>query len=582
MSGDLTECDVLIIGSGAAGLSAALTASVLGLEALVCEQSAMLGGASAISGGEVWIPLNRQSGSASGDTATAALQYLEEAIGSWLDRPRAEAFVAHAAEALAFIEDHSLVEYELLSYVVDYFSNRRGATHGMRTLGAVPFDGRRLGKHFNELRPPLAIGTILGGMSIGRDDLPHLLNVTRSLDSASYVARMLLRHASDRLRGYRRGTRMVMGAALMGRLLATLLERKVPIWRNACVTDITMTSGRASGAVVRVAGTERRVLGRRAVIIANGSFSGSAAMRTKYFPHVTAGQVHHSNVPSSSDGSGLALGERCGGVVDQQVAQPGAWTPVSLLTARDGSISAFSHFGDRAKPGVIVVNKAGRRFANESINYHDFMQAMLADCAGQAVTESFIITDHRHLRSYGLGRVPAFPGRIGPFLRCGYLLRGQTIRQLAERIGVVPDALVETINEFNAHARRGVDPVFHRGETKYQQAAGDPRQTPNPCLAPLDAGPFYAIKMIPGDIATLAGLRVDARSRVLDHAGAAVPGLYAVGTAARSVMGGAYPGAGAMLGPSITFGYLAAQDISRRIANPALADHATTSAPTGA
>jgi succinate dehydrogenase/fumarate reductase flavoprotein subunit len=581
VSGDLTECDVLIIGSGAAGLSTALTASVLGLDVLVCEQSAMLGGASAISGGEVWIPVNRQSRSVSGDTASAALEYLEAVAGSWLDRPRAQAFVAHAAEALAFVEDHSQVEFELLTYVVDYFSDRRGATIGMRTLGAVPFDGRQLGKHFSELRPPLAIGTILGGMSIGRDDLPHLLNMTRSFSAAMHVSRMLLRHASDRLRGYRRGTRMVMGAALMGRLLATLIERKVPIWRNACVADISMTAGRASGALVRVDGTERRIACRRAVVIANGSFSGSAAMRTKYFPHVAAGQAHHSHVPASSDGSGLVLGERCGGVVDQQVAQPGAWTPVSLLVADDKSTSAFSHFGDRAKPGVIVVNRAGRRFANESINYHDFVRAMFADCTGQAATEAFIVTSHQHLRRYGLGRVPGFPGRIGPFLRSGYLLRGKTIRQLAQRIGVAPDALAETIDRFNAHARRGVDPLFHRGETRYEQAAGDPRQTPNPSLAPLDRGPFYAIRMIPGDIASLAGLRVDASSRALNQDGAPVPGLYAVGTVARNVMGGVYPGAGAMLGPSITFGYLAARDISRGVTHPSVAACATCSA-TGA
>jgi succinate dehydrogenase/fumarate reductase flavoprotein subunit len=559
---DTVECDVLIIGSGAAGLSAALTASVLGLEVLVCEQADTIGGASAVSGGEVWIPMNRQSGIDSGDSESAALAYLEQTLGPWIDRPRAETFVRHAAEALAFLEEHSLVEYELLPYVVDYFSNHPGATRGLRTLGAVPFDGRNLGPNFQTLRPPLAIGTIFGGMSIGRDDLPHLLNFTRSLKSAVHVASMLLRHASDRLRGYPRGTRLVMGGALMGRLLATLLDRRVEIWRDACVTELTLTQGRVSAAVVRIKGTQRRIVCRRATIIANGSFSGSASMRAKYFPHVKAGQIHHSNVPSSSDGSGLSLGERCGGVVDEHVAQPGAWAPVSLLTAADGSTQAFSHFGDRAKPGVIVVNRAGRRFANEAINYHDFVQAMLADSTGLPETEAFIVTSHRYLRKYGLGRVPAFPGRTAPFIRSGYLLRGRTIRELAEHIGAAPQTLIETIEEFNTHARRGVDPAFHKGETLYERAAGDPQQTPNPCLAPLDEGPFYAIRMIPGDIATLSGLRVDERSRVLSRDGTAIAGLYAIGTVARSVMGGVYPGAGAMLGPSITFGYLAARDIA--------------------
>ena len=571
VSADIVECDVLIIGSGAAGLSAALTASVLGLNVLVCEQASTIGGASAVSGGEVWIPLNRQSqgtssGATSSDTATDAMAYLEQTLGPWLDRPRAETFVHHAAEALAFLEDHSLVEYELLPYVVDYFSDHRGSTRGLRTLGAVPFDGRTLGPHFSTVRPPLAIGTILGGMSIGRDDLPHLLNVTRSLNSATHVARMLLHHASDRLRGYPRGTRMVMGGALMGRLFKTLLDRKVLIWRNASVTELQFTDGRVSEAAVCVEDSERRVRFRCAAILATGSFSGSVAMRAKYFPHVEAGQAHHTNVPASSDGSGLLLGERCGGVIDRQVAQPGAWAPVSLLATANASVRAFAHFGDRAKPGVIVVNKAGKRFANESLNYHDFVQAMLTDCAGQPVTEAFIVTSHRHLRKYGLGRVPAFPGRISPFLRSGYLLKGRTVRELADRIGAPPATLLETIDTFNSNARRGIDPEFGKGATLYEQAAGDPQQSPNPCLAPLDNGPFYAIRMIPGDIATLAGLRVDPRSRVLRGDGSVVPGLYAIGTVARSVMGGMYPGAGAMLGPSITFGYLAARDIAESLA----------------
>jgi hypothetical protein len=320
------------------------------------------------------------------------------------------------------------------------------------------------------------------------------------------------------------------------------------------------------------------VICRRAVIVANGSFSGSAEMRAKYFSHVKAGQPHFSNVPASSDGSGLDLVARVGGAIDPRVAQPGAWAPVSLLTARDGSTRAFCHFGDRAKPGVIVVNKTGQRFANEALNYHDFVAAMIADCAGQPETASFILTTHRSLRLYGLGRVPAFPGRISPFLKSGYLVRGRTIEELAMRIDVPPAALAKTVQDFNVHARLGTDPVFRKGETLYERAAGDPQQLPNPCIAALDNGPYYAIKMIPGDIATLAGVRVDARSRVLRQDGTAIGGLYAVGTAARNVMGGVYPGAGAMLGPSITFAYLAVQEIAREAANNTAGVSAETAA----
>ena len=564
MSEAVHTCDVLVVGSGAAGLSAALTASVLGLEVLLCEQAEVLGGASAISGGELWIPLNRQNGGAARDSEADALDYLSGVIGPTLDRPRAEAYVRHAASALAFLEDHSELEYEALPHVVDYFSTVAGAANGIRTLGAVPFDGRRLGERFREVRSPLPVGMIFGGMSIGREDLPHLINVTRSLRSAAHVARMLTRHARDRLGGYARGTRMVMGNALVGRLLATVFERKLPIWRGASVTRLVTGDRGVTGAMVQHAGEQREVHCRGAVVLANGSFSGNRTMRERYYPHVRAGRFHHSHVPASSDGSGITLALACGASVDEQVSEPGAWTPVSMVPTRDGSIAAFSHFGDRAKPGVIVVNRAGRRFANEAMNYHDFLQAMFRDCAGAPEVEAFVLTSHRHLRTYGLGRVPSFPGRIGPFLRNGYLQRGRTLAELARAIGVDAATLEQTVSRFNEHARRGVDPDFQKGGTVYERAAGDPQVTPNPCVAPLDAGPWYAIRMVPGDIGTLMGLRTDPAARVLDATGAPIPGLYAVGTVAASIMRGTYPAAGAMLGPSLTFAHLAVQDIAAR------------------
>jgi succinate dehydrogenase/fumarate reductase flavoprotein subunit len=560
------ECDVLVIGSGAGGLSAALTASVLGLETIVCEQAARLGGASAISGGEIWIPLNRQSGGGAKDSEAEALAYLEGVIGARLDRTRAQAYVRHAAEALAFIEDNSEVEYERLEHVVDYFSNVAGATNGIRTLGALPYDGRRLGSHFEQIRPPLAVGMIFGGLAVGREDLPHLLEMTHSPASTLHVARMLTRYAADRLTGYSRGTRMVMGNALVGRLVKTLLERKVPMWLDTSVTELVQEGGRVVGAVVHRKDGVQQIRCRRAVVIASGSFSGNPALRARYFAHVKAGKHHHSHVPSSSDGSGFALAATCGGVIDETVPQPGAWTPVSLLPMPDGTTSAFSHFGDRAKPGVIVVNRAGRRFTNEARNYHDFMQAMFAECANDQAIEAFIVTSHRHLRKYGLGRVPAFPGRTGPFLRSGYLQRGRTVAKLAAHIGVDARTLEATISRFNEHASRGEDPDFHKGGTTFEQVAGDPDQKPNPCVAPLDEGPWYAIRMIPGDIGTMLGLLVDPKARVLDASGSAIPGLYAVGTVATSIMAGTYPAAGAMLGPSLTFGYLAARDIAAVIA----------------
>jgi succinate dehydrogenase/fumarate reductase flavoprotein subunit len=556
------DCDVLVIGSGAAGLATAVTASHLGLDALVCEHADRFGGTSAISGGEVWIPMNRHSGGTAADSAPAALTYLEHVVGPYLDRARAEAYVSRAAEALAFFEDHSHVEYELLPGVVDYFTDLPGATCGLRSLGAMPFDGRRLGRRFAEVRSPLPVSMIFGGMALGREDLPHFTRFTRSARSAAHVVGMLLRHGRDRLAGHTRGTRMVMGNALVGRLALTLFERKVPLWLNTTTLELTRESGRITGARVRQGNDVRRIRARRGVVVACGGFSGSATMQARFYPHVQAGKAHYSHLPTTNDGSAFGLVTACGGVIDEHLAQPGAWTPVSVVRLRDGSQGLAPHFGDRAKPGVLVVNWQGRRFANEALNYHDFMQAMLHTNAGRHSAECYVLTSHRHLRKYGLGRVPGFPGRIGPFLRSGYLVKGGTPRELADRLGVDAAGLEQTVRDFDEHASHGVDPQFRKGETAYERAAGDPEVKPNPCVAPLGEGPYYAVRIVPGDIGTLVGVKVDATARALDATGRPIPGLYAVGTVAASVMGGTYPGAGAMLGPALTFGYLAAHDIA--------------------
>jgi hypothetical protein len=556
------DCDVLVIGSGAGGLAAAVTASVLGLEVIVSDHADRFGGTSAISGGEVWIPMNRQAGGTKADSAVAALTYLQRVIGERIDRPRVEAYVTRAAEALAFLEDHSHVEYELLDYVVDYFSELPGATSGLRSLGAMPFDGRLLGQHFHEIRPPLAMSMIFGGMALGREDIPHFTQFTRSPRSAAHVAGMLLRHFRDRLSGYSRGTRMVMGNALVGRLVLTLLERKVPLWLSTPTVDLSREGGRVNGALLRHPAGLRQVHARRAVIVASGSFSGSRQMQQRYFAHVQAGKTHRSHLPSTNDGSGMDLVVSCGGVIDRHVSQPGAFTPVSVLPMPDGSEGLAPHFGDRAKPGVIVVNSRGQRFANEALNYHDFVQAMLQTNAQDRDAECYVMTSRRHLRKYGLGRVPPFPGRIGPFLRSGYLVKGNSLRDLAMQLRIDAANLERTVREFDEHAHRGVDPMFAKGGTAYERAAGDPDVKPNPCVTPLGAGPYYAVRIVPGDIGTFVGVKVDPMARALDTAGRPIPGLYAVGTVASSIMGGTYPGAGAMLGPSLTFGYLAAKDIA--------------------
>ena len=562
MQDEVFDCDVLVIGSGAAGMATAVTASVLGLDVIVTEHAPYLGGASAISGGEIWIPLNRQAGDSHDDSEEEAIQYLRDVIGPNFDQSRGVAYVRNAAAALASLEDNSHLEYELLETVVDYFTDVKGSTHGLRSLGAVPFDGRKLGKHFKTIRSPLPASMIFGGMSLGRLDIPHFSRFTRSLPSLIHVCKMLANHLRDRLLGYHRGTRMVMGNALVGRLALTLIERQVALWTNTATTDLVRNDGRVTGALVAHPTGRRLIRARRAVVLATGSFSGSRQKQMEFLPHVRAGQQHRSHLPTTNDGSGLDLVRTMGGKIDKGLRQPAAFTPVSVVPRPDGSEWLTPHFGDRAKPGVIVVNASGERIANEAINYHDFIAEMLRDSSGRTSAEFYLVTSHKHLRAYGLGRVPAAPGRITPFLRNGYLQKGETLAELADKLNINARGLIETVEAHDAHAHFGSDPVFKKGGTAFERAAGDPSNKPNPCVAPLGTGPFYAIRIIPGDIGTFAGVSVDETGRVLTEDGTVIQGLFAVGTVTSSIMGGTYPAAGAMLGPALTFGYLTAKAIA--------------------
>ena len=248
----------------------------------------------------------------------------------------------------------------------------------------------------------------------------------------------------------------------------------------------------------------------------------------------------------------------------EDVAYAAAWVPVSLVPQPDGSTLPFPHFYERGKPGYIAIDPAGRRFTNESASYHDFVPAMVEACRGGAETMSWLLTDHRAIRRYGMGAIGPAPLPLGPHLRNGYLLRADSWRELAARIGVESKTLEETIARFNANAAHGEDPDFGKGTDAYHRFNGDPTHTPNPCLAPLAKPPFYAMKMIPGDIGTFLGLRVDGSARVLDREGRPIEGLYAAGNDMTSVMGGTYPGAGITIGPALTFGYIAARHAAAR------------------
>jgi succinate dehydrogenase/fumarate reductase flavoprotein subunit len=309
------------------------------------------------------------------------------------------------------------------------------------------------------------------------------------------------------------------------------------------------------------------------VVLACGGFSHNAALGRELFGHDPRGDAHFSPTTAANSGDNVRLGTSVGGAFTTEVAQPAAWAPVSVFRGPRGRRRVFPHLRGVGLPGIIAVNRHGRRFTNESDSYHDFGPALVAANSGDDDVYGFLIADARTMHKYGIGYAKPWPVPRLRYRLNGYLLVGRSLEQLASRAGIDPVGLRATVEDFNRHARRGEDPVFDRGLDEFNHFKGDPEHKPNPSLAPVEKGPFYATKIRMGDLGTFAGLAADAHGRVLDEAGHPVPGLYAVGSAASSVFGGAYPGHGANLGPAMTFGYL----VGRKLGNAAPITDAATS-----
>lgn len=563
------QCDLLVIGSGAGGLAAAVTAAHLGLKVIVAEKDARYGGTTAWSGGWMWLPRNPLAVEAGiVEPIDEPLAYLRHELGERFDEARARAFLEAAPAMVQFFRTNTALRFIDGNAIPDFHGRTPHASLGGRSLCAAPFDGHRLGQRIADLKPPLAETTLWGmGIASGAE-LRHFLNAMRKPASFWVVTKRVLAHWKDLLL-HRRGMRLVNGNALVAALAASAFEAGVEIRTASPARRLLRDGERVTGAVLTTPDGPVEVHASRGVLLACGGFPHDTERKRALLPHAPTGTEHWSAASRGNTGDGLRLGESAGGRVGSDGLQAAALAPVSLVPQRDGTFAHFPHLIERAKPGLIMVRADGRRFANEADSYHDVMQALIqVTPAGQPV-QAWLVCDHDFMRHYGLGAAKPAPMPLGPVLANGYVKRGRTLAELAHACGIAADGLERTVQRYNAMALKGHDEDFAKGETPYNRVQGDApfaaeQGWPNPCMGPIERGPFYAVRVVAGSLGTFAGLKVNAQAQVLDAQGATIPGLYAGGNDMDSLMAGHYPAGGITLGPAMTFGWLAAHHAAGR------------------
>ncbi|MFI6173758.1 3-oxosteroid 1-dehydrogenase [Nocardia sp. NPDC051052] len=563
MAQDVAEFDVVVVGSGAAGMTAALAAAHNGLSVVVVEKAAQYGGSTSRSGGGVWIP-NNEALVAAGieDTFEDARKYLESIVGDGVAPERIDIYLERGPEVFSFLTRVSPLRMRWVPEYSDYYPEAPGGRAHGRSVEPRPYNGKKLGSELANLEPDYV-------------SAPRNFVMTQADYRQIHLG---LRNPRFPLRAIRIGARWVKGTLLRQELLARgqaltamlragLLQADIPVWLNTPLTELRQDNGRVSAVVVQRDGVRQTISARRGVIIASGGFERNELMRKQYQrePIGTEWTVG----AKANTGDGIRAGQDLGAAVE---FMEDAWWGPSIPLPRQ----AWFCLSERNLPGSIIINDRGERFMNESLPYVEATHRMYGGEYGQgegpgANIPTWLVFDQRYRNRYAFaGQTPRQP-LPGRWFKSGALARAGTVAELADKIGVPADQLMASIERFNTFARNGRDDDFGRGESAYDRYYGDPRQRPNPNLGALEVGPFYAAKLVPGDLGTKGGLVTDAGGRVLRADGSSIEGLYAAGNASAPVMGHTYAGPGATIGPAMVFAYLAVEHIVK-------ATPATTSA----
>ncbi|MEU0631198.1 FAD-dependent oxidoreductase [Streptomyces sp. NPDC005989] len=543
--------DVVVVGSGAAGLAAAITARLRGLSALVVEKTDVYGGSTALSGGAIWVPDNFHLDAAGlGDTPEKARAYLDATVGDRVPAARKDAYVAYGPRMVRELHDRTAVRFVYTPGYSDYYPERLGGYPQGRSIEPQIFDLKKLGP---EQRATLRrAGLPTYGLTITSKDFRQLNMVGRTWAGRRTAVKVGIQAVKARLSGQEL---LSLGEALVARMRHSLDTLGGELWLSAPLTGLVEENGRVTGVRVTRDGRELTVRANGGVVLASGGFSHDQTLREKHLPTPTS--TEWSSAADGQTGDALEPAVALGAATD---LMDRVWGAPSVVPP-DGK--PFFLVADRGIPGMVIVNAVGERYANEAAPYHEFVDAMYAnDRPGATTVPSWLLLDATSKARYiflGLFPGQAFPK---PWLESGFVKKAATVEELAARIGVAPERLRATVDRFNGFARVGRDEDFHRGDSVYDRYYGDPT-LPNPSLAPLEKGPYYAIPVHPGDIGTKGGLVTDPAARVLREDGTAIDGLYASGNVSAAVMGETYPGPGATIGPAMTFSWLAVDHIAR-------------------
>lgn len=549
--------DFLVIGSGGGGMAAAIRAHDLGADTLIVEKAAVYGGSTAWSGGVIWVPDNlcmKEKGMA--DSAEEAMEYLEAITAGSSSTERLQAYVQTAPRMMEYLTHHTHLKFQTIEEYPDYYPELAGGKFGGRSCEPHEFNALLLGDEFKKQNLHSYAYYILGYMTaLAREGKPLMEGKAEGLWILFRELILYVFNFKARIRG-RRSTRLTLGGAIIGMARRSLMDRKVPLWLESKLTGLIVEQGKVVGATIEREGMPLHIRARKGVLLAMGGFEQNTALREKYQQAPTGNQWTAG--AKSNAGDLISIGEKLG--LSFKLMDDSWWSPIFIVP---GESFLRLVIYEKNLPGGIIVNKHGRRFMNEAAPYNDVGKAIYAANEDGSAIPCYLIFDKKFRQKYPLGPIlPAKnqPDKVLSERLKSWMHKADTLVELAEKMGIDAQGLTATVKNFNEYAKKGTDPEFKRGDSAQDRYYSVLSDGPNPCLGAIEEGPFYAVEVWPGDLGTKGGVVTDERARVINQEGEVLEGLYATGNCSAVLMGSTYPGAGGTIGPSMTFGFIAAED----------------------